>query len=95
VIDIPIGIDHEPASLKEQILVYPNPSDGIFIVRTGRDFDASLIEIIDQIGRVVFMEKVDHQPYAEVQATGLNEGIYFLRVCTKKGMAIIERIAIQ
>ena len=89
----PVGV--ETGSFESMVSVYPNPSTGMFRVSAGSGHELSAIEIIDQTGRVVFTELLEGVAHAEVDASVLEPGIYFMRLSAKNGMATIKRIAIQ
>ena len=72
-----VGID-EMSSLR--IGIFPNPANSLFTIRF---FDQSLIEkieIINEIGQIVFSKKVNGSHEVVLDGTTLKPGIYFLRL---------------
>lgn len=65
---------------KNAIEIYPNPSDGNFIIRTLQD--NSTIKIIDIFGRILFEKNLNHQTM-KISADFLNRGHYTVQVYHK------------
>ena len=72
--------------------VYPNPSDGFFVIRLAniRSLD---VTILDAIGQVVYTAKM---PYGkkEINLSGIPEGIYFLKLQAKEGF-VYRKITVE
>ncbi len=66
----------------EGIQVFPNPNQGQFTLRL-KDNQTSLLKITDQLGKVVFEQKVTQQ-ISIISLSGLTPGVYFLRVTDEK-----------
>ncbi|MCB2221346.1 MAG: PKD domain-containing protein [Bacteroidetes bacterium] len=69
------GISEEIAN---KIFINPNPSAGNVQITWNHDSKFSKLKIVDQIGRTVFQQAIDHQNQAEVRLSGLDPGMYFI-----------------
>ncbi|HRH65875.1 MAG TPA: M43 family zinc metalloprotease [Bacteroidia bacterium] len=79
----PVGIKDGPEDF--QLSVYPNPSEGIFMLdMTGtRDLGQSInLQVIDALGKIVFSQKIDN-PVGKIHPVDMrsfSEGIYLLNL---------------
>jgi len=71
------------------ISVYPNPSNGNFVVTFSgaAAVDAGSIEIVNALGQTVFSteEQLSVAYKTEIEINGITSGVYFLEVKTKDG----------
>ncbi|GAB3714402.1 T9SS type A sorting domain-containing protein [Flavobacterium koreense] len=67
--------------------VYPNPFKDLLHISLS-NFDASKIEIYDNLGRLVFNELYNN----EINLSRLKSGIYFVNLTNKNGEVIIKKI---
>lgn len=67
--------------------VYPNPFKDLLHISLS-NFDASKIEIYDNLGRLVFNELYSN----EINLSRLKSGIYFVNLTNKNGEVIIKKI---
>ena len=58
------------------ISVYPNPSAGVFTVKTGNDM---VLQVLNEIGQLVRLLELTGQNQHQVQISGLPKGIYFIQ----------------
>jgi hypothetical protein len=65
------------AGKKEQILIYPNPGNGVFYVVSGAQFLLDL-QVTDVIGRVVLQQTISNG--SKIDISNNPNGIYFLRI---------------
>lgn len=72
-------------------VIYPNPNNGNFSVKS--DFDAD-IKIINQLGQVIKTFEID-QGEKNVDMKDFKTGIYYLNVTTKEGKTITKKIALK
>lgn len=73
--------------------VYPNPSNGSFIVSSNKIVDNAKVELLDLQGRVVYsniMNGMSHQVEVETEA-----GIYFVKVTSDDGNSKTEKLIID
>jgi hypothetical protein len=59
----------------ESVLVYPNPSNGEFMITNAGEIEFSLI---NQVGQVVQLIKLDQSNNYKANVKGLANGIYFI-----------------
>ena len=76
--------------------VYPNPTDNEFIVELKDNSKVEKVEFIDFSGKVIVPNKVVRtQNRLDINVSNINEGIYLLRIITKKEVnkvkVVIER----
>lgn len=70
-----------------KVNVYPNPFKDLLYISLS-NFDASKIEIYDNLGRLVFNELYSN----EINLSRLKSGIYFVNLTNKNGEVIIKKI---
>ena len=76
--------------LKEAIVVYPNPSTGMFAI----DYDGEItgLKMIDVTGRSVSFKS--NSGFESIDASDLDRGKYMLMISTKEG-EIVKELIIQ
>ena len=72
------GINQLAAMNNKQVIVYPNPNNGIFYVQIN-EFESTSIEIYNVIGQKVF-EQVLQNNLEQINLSTLTEGIYQIKV---------------
>ncbi len=70
------GIQNNATASSINVLVYPNPSNGIFNLQLN---NTSVIEITDMLGKVILTDKVNEGNYQLNLGNSVN-GIYFVKV---------------
>ncbi len=70
-----------------KMVVYPNPTEGNFSIRTDAENNILAIRIYDVIGREVRAINQVNETEFTVERQGLNPGMYFVKVLTEKGEA--------
>ena len=78
--------------LDAQFSVYPNPTTGIFYVKSNNPLEVKEWSVSDVVGRKILRGPSFKEN--EINLSAFNEGIYFLQVVTDKG-DIIKRIVLQ
>ena len=73
------------------IEIYPNPSDGKFVLRISNNQNA-VIEILNTSGQVV--RKMEINPVSDIDLSNLQKGIYYLRVLTDN-ISDVKKIVIR
>lgn len=87
-IQIPLGILDEVGEVA--VKIYPNPNRGIFNVLLPQTLKGAAIQLFDHYGR----ERVITHTNEQIQAEGLMQGIYFLKI-TKGGKVVTNKIMIE
>jgi hypothetical protein len=64
----------------KNFIVYPNPSNGEISIKSRVDVGEATISIFDMNGRKVFNQKVELHNTANINASGLNAGIYLMQI---------------
>jgi len=84
----PLDIVSNPGTTK--INIYPNPANTILNI-TGIN-DATSIEIFSISGKMIKAMNVNHQDTFSIALDMLNEGVYFVRVISNKGLNTFKLI---
>jgi hypothetical protein len=79
--DSDIIIDEEEEEEEDQLLVYPNPNNGIFIVAL-EDDEPSDIYVTDMMGKLVYQKKAVTDQRISIDISKESKGIYFVKVIT-------------
>jgi OOP family OmpA-OmpF porin len=96
--DVSVSVEPNgiPNLTKNQNLIYPNPSEGVFTVQLGEEAGQNLIaEITDCSGRLILSEtfSVNKNPFnQEFNLSFCENGIYFLRMKSENSLIIYEII---
>lgn len=71
-------------SYSENFVLYPNPSNGMFTIETGKFAETeSEIRIIDPSGRLVFQKQYPQTPYV-INMVNVAEGYYMVQIMNQK-----------
>ena len=84
-----LGIDDN--SERNQITVYPNPSNGLVTINGLLNVMNYSVEVIDLQGRIVY--SVTNQ--GQLNLDQLDNGIYTLRISTEKGLFAVEQVSLS
>ena len=71
--------------------IYPNPSEGLFLVESLKNFEISKIEVYDVLGRLVKVENGDVFT-GTIDLSAQVDGAYFLKISTETGELFSQRI---
>ena len=74
---------YEVTSNSTQIKVYPNPSDGVFILEQSAEKQKEEIEVYNVLGQKIFQHSFSALR-TTLDLSGQPAGIYFYRVVSKK-----------
>jgi len=90
-----IGIKYDPSGINgleaADVTVYPNPTDGKLFVTTGDIQDAVNVEVYSLNG-VLLLNKVSADAKTEVDLSGLNKGVYLIKIITSQGSVMKQVI---
>jgi len=78
---------------KEGFSLYPNPSDGFFIINRNHRASANIF-IYDILGRTVYSKNNETNKIIQLNLRSLNKGIYFIAI-TSNNKRIINRMVIK
>jgi hypothetical protein len=67
-------------TLKNRFIIYPNPSNGEINIKSRYDVGDATISIFDMNGRKVFNQQIELHNNANVNASGLDSGIYLIQI---------------
>ncbi|MGB1242767.1 MAG: T9SS type A sorting domain-containing protein, partial [Chitinophagales bacterium] len=71
--------------------VYPNPAQNNWTLKTD-NVEMSLIRVFDMAGKQILTLNPENKSLAEIDASRLNEGLYFAQVTTPKGVFSVKLI---
>ncbi len=80
-------------SSKKSFIVYPNPSNGQFIIRFAEASDGRTLLITDVAGRLVEQAKVNGSEYF-YNGTRLKAGIYFVKIIWTNREEVVQKIIV-
>jgi hypothetical protein len=77
-----LGIDEDGLN---ELLVYPNPSNGIVYIKTEQNSDAS-INVFDVTGKIIYERYFSNTELFELNLTNQSKGIYTVQVQLDRGV---------
>ncbi|MBK7937731.1 MAG: T9SS type A sorting domain-containing protein [Lewinellaceae bacterium] len=101
-VPLPPGVNPTPVDEVAGILggmeLYPNPADGIFALDFTLEASAAIsVEATDMSGKVVFRFETGPLPsgeqHLEVNTTGWQPGVYFVRLRDEQGAQLTKKLA--
>lgn len=81
--DVPAGCEmgvSDNGAFENNFIVYPNPSNGEITIKSRVDVGDATVSIFDMNGRMVFSQQLELHTSANVNASGLNAGIYLIQI---------------
>ncbi|MDO9001804.1 MAG: T9SS type A sorting domain-containing protein [Bacteroidota bacterium] len=79
-----ITLENENAVVKNNLLLYPNPSAGLFYLKA-KNFEIEKIEIFNQMGLKVYDSNFDKKNEISVDISAQPSGFYSLKINTNHG----------
>ena len=76
-------------SKPDDILVYPNPANGIFNIRTKGQPDDATVKVLDITGRLVLKKTITETDF-QIDLSAESSGIYILELSNKNGVSRIK-----
>lgn len=74
-----LGVNNQDF-IKNKFVIYPNPSNGEFNIKSRLDVQDAIVTIYDMNGRKVFTQEVDIHQDSNINASTLNAGIYMVQI---------------
>jgi len=91
-----VGIDK--IAIKEtDVLVYPNPSDGLITVELLSPLlvnEGVTVEVFDIVGKQLVYKPIDFQNKVKINLSNSTPGVYLCRIRTANGNSIIKKIIV-
>lgn len=75
-----VGINDISASSIQSAILYPNPTSGDLSINLNKELFIDKIEIINQIGELVYFQKVNNTTQLIHSKLNLSNGIYFVKI---------------
>ena len=75
----PLGVE-DFGAVKDNFIIYPNPSDGELNVQSRFDVGQANISVFDMNGRKVFSQQVEMHQAKNINVGSLNTGIYLIKI---------------
>ncbi len=79
-------------NLAASLTIYPNPSSNYFIFDLGIPQDEAVLELLDEMGRVVMIRKFESIQSDQVLLVGIQSGIYVVRISYKNGLTSYTKL---
>jgi hypothetical protein len=76
----------------EQLVLYPNPSDGEFTVRVPAQARATSWQVLNSSGAVLLKQSLNHEETFDVNIRSQSTGMYFLQVQADNGRKYVQKI---
>lgn len=88
------GIENTNTFLDKDVMVFPNPGSGqIFVKMAAENNDIFIIKVMDVLGREISTANysfISGLNVAELNLTGIENGLYFLYILNKTGKSIVK-----
>jgi hypothetical protein len=78
----------------QSISVYPNPTQGNFVINLGNGFESGLLQITNSIGQVVYVQEIDGAQTLDLNLEQAN-GIYMVTIFSNGEVVASTRIIKQ
>ncbi|MBI4931305.1 MAG: PKD domain-containing protein [Bacteroidetes bacterium] len=88
----PLNVPEEKGNEDNIITIYPNPSNGVFVVVS--EIKLSHIEIYNLLGKMVLNVPANQSTHLPINLSALTDGIYFLQIKTADRV-VAQKIIIQ
>ncbi|OGU11898.1 MAG: hypothetical protein A2X61_12040 [Ignavibacteria bacterium GWB2_35_12] len=95
-LQIPVGIFDDKEYYYNIIRIYPNPSEGQFIIQSDIDMNSKDISLTNLYGQPIILEyygMVNNTNSIIIKAENVSQGLYFLKI-EKKGNSYIQPVVI-
>jgi hypothetical protein len=80
----------------KEFSLYPNPSNGSVVLRTGlQERGMMQIQITDALGRIVLSQTTQANVLAHLSLTGMPDGVYFIQVQTNEARFRPQRLILR
>jgi Secretion system C-terminal sorting domain len=73
----------ESKDVSDEVVIFPNPNNGIFQVKLGQDLETGLVKIRNCFGKIVF-ESIVNGAIQRIDMSKFNAGVYYLSLEEKK-----------
>jgi len=74
------------------VIIYPNPSADYFTFDIGAPQHEVLLELLDEMGRIVMTKKFEFIQSDQVSLLGIQSGVYVLRIQDKNGLTSYSKL---
>jgi PKD repeat protein len=75
-----------------QVIVFPNPSNGLFNIQVGDELEVNTVSVINQLGQVICVPNSINSNIVELDLSDFNNGIFYLKAYTSKGIMITKLV---
>jgi PKD repeat protein len=89
-----LDIELNKGSENLDIVLYPNPSSGIFYVKFTEKIENGEIEILNVAGQLIYKEKVSSMHH-EVDASRFTKGVYFVKILRGNSASSLKKIIVE
>ena len=79
----------------ENMIIYPNPSEGTFYIRVDSDIKTYDIQVISITGKVLYSKSYENNKTQTLKLNKLSSGIYFIKLTAQNKQSFMEKIIIK
>ena len=88
----PMGVPNQEFNAVN-MLIYPNPTSDLVTI-TGDNIIIRNIDVLDNTGKMVLKESNINKKETNLDVSGLNSGVYYIRLSTSKGI-VTEKLIVK
>jgi hypothetical protein len=78
----------EDLTSTSQVTIFPNPSNGLFKIQFDVELEVNNVSIVNQLGQVISFVNNIKSNKMELDLSEYNNGIYYIKANTSKGVLI-------
>jgi hypothetical protein len=93
IIGTPVGVGINNNNLSESISIYPNPSNGNFVINNPSENNLT-VDVLNILGSSV-LKTQSSEKYININLESALKGIYFVQLENKQGQKIVKKLIIK
>ena len=82
----------QPNLLENSVVIYPNPSNGNFIISSPSPVKNQTVRVINTLGEIVFKSSLFNESQKEINLRNVSPGIYFVEIAGDEGNTVKKLI---
>jgi hypothetical protein len=83
-----MGVGIAPGTFETVVRLYPNPNSGTFYLDLGKTYREVSVQVVDLMGKEVFVEQFSNQSNVNIQSLHLAKGSYMVKVTSDDRRAV-------
>lgn len=89
-VEVVLCVGIESLDQGTQLLVYPNPSTGLFAVSSPGNSGRLLVEVLNTLGQTVLVQNSSDPEILMIDMNGYSRGVYYLKVQWNNGISLVK-----